>query len=161
MQAEREQQYIPALPKKVRNIKKFPCKECGVRMITWQAKSGMCHPCACKRWRKEHVDPEYRAKANAWRATWYARTKDARKEKERAARYRDRYGLTVEEVDELKRQQGHLCKICGLQRPLLIDHDHVTQKVRGAICHRCNIEVGIIEKASERMRQYIERSGAV
>lgn len=41
----------------------------------------------------------------------------------------------------LMREQGGVCAICGnppKKRPLHIDHNHRTGRVRGLLCYRCN-----------------------
>ena len=57
-----------------------------------------------------------------------------------------RYGLTLEAFDVLWDVQSGCCAIC--QRPLSrdrkthVDHDHTTGRVRGLLCHGCNIGLG-------------------
>ncbi len=65
-----------------------------------------------------------------------------------------KYGLTVEEVEAMIDAQGGLCAICRL-RPVsmelvtrkdaertCIEHDHLTNKVRGVTCLCCNLILG-------------------
>ena len=60
-----------------------------------------------------------------------------------------RYALTPQEVAELKEQQGGVCAICGkVPERWVVDHCHATGKVRGLLCHRCNIHLPIIEDAA-------------
>jgi hypothetical protein len=66
----------------------------------------------------------------------------------RAQNVKSRYGLTLEAVEQMKADQGGVCAICAaiLIRPH-IDHDHETGRVRGLLCHACNIALPAIEGA--------------
>lgn len=63
----------------------------------------------------------------------------------------ERFGLTHQQYDSLVVAQNGLCAICGKnengKRPkrLSIDHNHVTKIVRGLLCLRCNVKLGILE----------------
>ena len=54
--------------------------------------------------------------------------------------------LTNDQYDELSAQQGDKRAICsGVNkdgRRLFVDHDHVTGKIRGLLCHNCNSVLG-------------------
>lgn len=57
------------------------------------------------------------------------------------------YGITEEEVKELR--QGN-CAICGTdgseyKKSMHIDHCHETGKVRGSLCHSCNTALGLFK----------------
>jgi hypothetical protein len=57
-------------------------------------------------------------------------------EKRLAARVK-KYGITVEQFREMARRQGGVCALCSLPpkvKPLEIDHDHRTGRVRGLLC---------------------------
>jgi hypothetical protein len=53
-----------------------------------------------------------------------------------------RYGIGADEFDELVRQQGGVCAICGRRDPEHVDHDHETGDVRGILCFNCNGGLG-------------------
>lgn len=60
-----------------------------------------------------------------------------------------RYGLTPQQVAEMKERQGGACAICRkVPKRWVVDHCHATGKVRGLLCHRCNIHLPIIEDAA-------------
>jgi hypothetical protein len=40
------------------------------------------------------------------------------------------------------RQQRGLCAVCKIKKAEHIDHDHVTNKVRGLLCFTCNTSLG-------------------
>jgi hypothetical protein len=58
------------------------------------------------------------------------------------------YGITLIQYNEIFNSQNGCCKICGthqseLKKALFVDHDHKTGKIRGLLCHQCNIGIGI------------------
>jgi hypothetical protein len=64
------------------------------------------------------------------------------------------YGLTIEQVEQIEKDQNHCCKICGKheslngkdkrgnRKKLSIDHDHTTGQIRGMLCTDCNTALG-------------------
>jgi hypothetical protein len=62
-----------------------------------------------------------------------------------------RYGLSAQEHNELVSQHGGKCAICQkvMARPC-IDHCHYSGKVRGLLCHRCNIRLSGVEDTAFR-----------
>ena len=108
-------------------------------------------------WRKElGDDPLYQHLSAARRRAYRAGRKEkdnARRRRKRATDpdYRDkqrarRYGLTLQQFRAILARQGHACGICRRSdRPLCIDHDHVTGKVRGFLCRKCNFGLGCYE----------------
>ncbi len=61
-----------------------------------------------------------------------------------------KYGLTIEQYDELYKSQKGCCAICKkhqseLNKVLCIDHDHKTGKVRGLICNNHNTAIGLLQ----------------
>lgn len=62
-------------------------------------------------------------------------------------RRRKLYGLTPEDYDTLLKKQRGRCAICRsdtprAQRDWHVDHCHKTGKVRGLLCHKCNVGLG-------------------
>lgn len=57
-----------------------------------------------------------------------------------------KYGITKEDYQQMWDKQGGFCRICskildGQRRPA-VDHDHITGKVRGLLCSKCNTGLG-------------------
>lgn len=76
------------------------------------------------------------------------------------------YGVTEPELWQLLKEQGNRCAIChlGVATPwdLAIDHNHVTGKVRGLLCIRCNQGIGMLKDNPEYLRNaaaYLETHG--
>lgn len=62
-----------------------------------------------------------------------------------------KYGITLATYIRMGEEQNWLCAICfepetelrgGVLRPLCVDHDHATKKVRGLLCTACNTGIG-------------------
>lgn len=74
---------------------------------------------------------------------------------------RRNYGITVEDYDRMFKEQNGRCKICGRHRTeqkfkLCVDYNHETGKVRGLLCHRCNVGLGFYENFREDLYDYLE-----
>jgi hypothetical protein len=59
------------------------------------------------------------------------------------------YGLTLADFEQMLKDQGHGCAICGL--PLgawhqTVDHDHATGRVRGIVHRHCNLALGNVRE---------------
>ena len=59
-----------------------------------------------------------------------------------AARRLKRHGVDPVAYNTLFTTQNGQCAICKRSAPLNIDHDHATGKVRGLLCHGCNVSLG-------------------
>ena len=58
--------------------------------------------------------------------------------------YRGKYGISREDFDRLKAEQGGLCPICRRREATQVDHDHSTGKVRAILCLQCNAGLGAL-----------------
>jgi hypothetical protein len=56
------------------------------------------------------------------------------------------FGLTVAEYDQMLVAQNNVCAICSNTcssgKRLAVDHCHITGKIRGLLCRRCNQSIG-------------------
>jgi hypothetical protein len=57
-----------------------------------------------------------------------------------------KHNLTKDDYKKMLSDQNELCAICHVDegKTLCIDHDHVTNKVRGLLCNRCNKGLGLL-----------------
>lgn len=74
------------------------------------------------------------------------------------------YRLTVEQIATMVAAQNGNCKICALPFPFgkfHVDHCHVTNFVRGLLCHKCNVGLGMFKDNPENLSRaitYLSRS---
>ena len=71
-----------------------------------------------------------------------------------------RYNVTDELWNQLFESQGRCCAICSSSKPQKgkgwsIDHNPVTHKVRGILCMKCNVAVGLLDDSTERFEAAI------
>ncbi len=75
-----------------------------------------------------------------------AYAKQYREDNPRAMRsyyFKYKYGITMNDYDFMYADQKGCCSICGKHKDsLIVDHDHVTGKVRGLLCYQCNTGIG-------------------
>jgi len=65
---------------------------------------------------------------------YYSKFKDIINERHKGYKLKWKYGITMEDRNKLQEDQNGLCAICECEKPLVVDHDHVTRKVRGLLC---------------------------
>lgn len=76
----------------------------------------------------------------------------------RATQVKRLYDITLDEVEQIKLNQGNSCLACKISfdvEPCHIDHDHDLNKFRFLLCRRCNWGLG-----SLRNNPFILRSAA-
>jgi hypothetical protein len=78
------------------------------------------------------------------------RCRDRASRRRLSERFR-RYKLERLEYDFMVLDQGNQCAICGEEPKnydrygLVVDHDHATGEVRGLLCNRCNMGIGLFD----------------
>ena len=124
-----------------------------------------CSKASAKEWYASN--PDYRKeKARVWRTENPDYVRDYRKTNRRriymveSAR---KYGITTEQFDEMFDRQGGCCGTCqksfdwtDKQTKPHIDHCHLTGKVRGLLCNKCNTVLGLVEDNAEVLSNLIE-----
>jgi hypothetical protein len=72
-----------------------------------------------------------------------------------------KYGITLDDYQEMLAQQEGKCAICGSTEAknfgdtLVVDHDHATGKVRGLLCGTCNTALGKFRDDPQILRSAI------
>ncbi len=75
---------------------------------------------------------------------------------------KNRYGITLEQYDEMFEEQDGNCAICGLpelMKRLSVDHNHNTGEVRGLLCAKCNRFLGFANDDTKLLQNAIEYLG--
>lgn len=83
-----------------------------------------------------------------------------------------RYGLTPKDYDEFLARQGGRCAICGTDDPpvrgkgngasqqlkklFVVDHCHITGRVRGLLCRKCNTGIGGLDDDPRLVRSALK-----
>ena len=94
-------------------------------------------------WRENNPDKSKRSYTNSW--------------------LKKKYGITIEQYEEKARQQNYLCAACGeehkgktKQTTLHLDHCHSSGKLRGMLCYRCNLGLGLLDENISRLKGLIK-----
>lgn len=72
---------------------------------------------------------------------------------------RNEYGITLSDYVEILKKQNHVCAICGgidENKRLAIDHCHVTEEIRGLLCSKCNLGLGLFRDNIRNLKNAIE-----
>lgn len=88
------------------------------------------------------------------------RCKPCHRRQDKETYFRRRYGLSREQVLDMRAAQQDACAICGDPRPEHLDHDHETGTVRQLLCQRCNFGLGQYREDPGLLRAaaaYVER----
>lgn len=68
-----------------------------------------------------------------------------------------KYGLTIEEYNEMFLSQSGRCSICNKEsdKTLVVDHCHKTGKVRSLLCNKCNLTLGYVSDDTQILNKMI------
>ena len=119
------------------------CSMCKENLAKGQ---GYCKPCAVIYSRK-----------------WRVNNRERARELSRQSTIKNKFKITANEFDEMKKAAGSICPICLEEKEkLVLDHRHEPFKVRQFICDGCNGFVGHLEKKGklEAALAYIEKHAA-
>ncbi len=103
--------------------------------------------------RRRALKSQNREACNAKAREYMRRNKDAYYEYNAA----NRFGVKRADIQAIV-ASSDVCEICGYPpdtRRLAIDHDHDTGKLRGMLCHTCNLGLGAFKDDPERLMNAI------
>lgn len=119
--------------------------------------------------RKGESTDEYKKRAAAYQKEWRARNVEHNRNLQRKSSYKAKFGDGAYEHYEVKlAEQGHVCAICGSaesiewkgrKRGLCLDHCHKTDALRGVLCSRCNLIIGMVDDDPDYLAKCAEYLG--
>ena len=105
-----------------------------------------CKACESERTKQWRKDNQHRVRELNWR-------------------HGTRINFSLEDYDQMHAKQNGLCLICNRpervrwrgtrMKPLSVDHDHRTGKVRGLLCQECNSAIGKLGDSIELLESAI------
>ena len=84
---------------------------------------------------------------------------------QRKGQLKRRFGITLEQYDQIFESQGGVCAICskpetnrlyGTVKRLSVDHCHKSQRIRGLLCQDCNHAIGFAKDSIEILASAIK-----
>lgn len=98
----------------------------------------------------KHTDPEaYEKQLERNRINW-RELKNTSKYRQKTTNYhlKKDFGINLTQYNSLLLSQKNHCAICpkepSKKRRLAVDHDHITGRIRGLLCTRCNVALGLL-----------------
>jgi hypothetical protein len=111
--------------------------------------SFLCKNCYLNLWRKKN--PE-----NVKRAT--KKYRDNNHNNVVNSRLKLKYGITLEDKIQMLKKQNYKCLICPKildSVTACVDHDHITDQIRGLLCDKHNLALGLFEDSIEQLQMAI------
>ena len=120
------------------NIKDLSCF--GSAKHHRDGKTSQCNDCRNEKLRQAYKNPEV-------------------KKRYRNRQLKNDFGITLDTYNQMLSEQESCCATCNrhvseLSKPLVVDHDHNTGKVRGLLCDYCNRLLGNYENKPELFKSF-------
>jgi len=119
------------------------------------SKDGFMSQCICciRKSHKVYYDKCNKKNFN-YQKTRYKRYKENHAKRDRKTQLRGhlrrKYSITLEDYNSMVEEQNGLCAICGRTNSkkgvferLAVDHNHISGQIRGLLCNRCNVILGL------------------
>jgi len=112
-----------------------------------------------RQWRRRN-----RVRANAVSAAYKEKNREKAKVWSQKTNLKKNYGLSLEAFESLKAGQNNRCACCEAEgKKLVVDHCHITGKIRGLLCRTCNSGIGQLGDtllSVQKAVRYMEENGA-
>lgn len=97
---------------------------------------------------KRAADPDAaRARDKAYYYDWKLRMPERWRRAVKNGRLKEAYGITIDDMDRMIEECNATCTICGESQldpyKMHVDHCHKTGRLRGLICGKCNVGIGM------------------
>lgn len=94
---------------------------------------------------------KYKANNREYMKAYSKKWRQDNKDKVVDTRLKHKYGITLDDYNEMFAIQEGCCGICGkhqseLNTKLHVDHCHESGKVRSLLCGNCNIALGLVNE---------------
>jgi hypothetical protein len=100
-----------------------------------------------------------------WAREWQKKNRTPVKEKDRDLQRK--FGITLEQYNEMLAAQNGVCALCGQPekvidkrsgkpRSLAVDHHHDTGKVRALLCMACNQGIGNMQESVAKLQKAVQ-----
>lgn len=133
--------------------------------LQWQRNHSENYKRAMRKWEKANPD-----KVSARSREWRYRNLDKVRQKAKRVRLRLDFGLSIEQYEMMLDAQNGVCAICkqpetsrGFQF-LSVDHSHRTGEIRGLLCNKCNLALGLMQDDPKLLRAaalYLDHFNAI
>lgn len=140
----------------------YKCEHCQKKYKPSRTNQRFCKNESCKKerqkkrwedWRlRRENEGTYREKSNEYQKrfrqkTGYHKDYDLRK----------KYGISLDEWMVMVEEVEGRCQICSrTDRPLCVDHDHLTNQIRGVLCSSCNRAIGQLGDTHEHLQRALD-----
>ena len=118
--------------------------------------AGKCKTCA------KQYSAKWAAQNPKAGKSWRAKNPDRKRLHDRSSKLKALYGINVDQYDKMVYDQGGRCLVCK-EIPLSkkgkvglhVDHDHLSGRIRGLLCHGCNVALGHLKENEDIVRNLL------
>jgi hypothetical protein len=88
---------------------------------------------------------------------WSKANPDKRRRTSKNSSLKKKYGITIEQYEEMYEDQDGLCMVCLRPNTIMgVDHNHRTGKVRALLCYQCNWGIGMAGESIQVLQSMID-----